>query len=310
MDERGNAMRLSFSIREDVHKGMRRMHDFTREALTDHPMPNPYMPGVESAEDFIFPTVAEMDKVVADSRDGAEMLKADSERVRHEYRGRVKSKLPAFYRESVTRGMLDDMLDKAAGTIQKKWRDAKSEWLAAAAAADVAGDSARVAEEALSSAASAAAMPISRVALPPRVASREISGGSATGQSSPIRPLRRPMSSSNLASSPTRSVLEQEPPVRFVPSRADSLLVAPSVVRHSSSRLVRPFSPIKIEESESEAQFIGRASPAIDLEGAAASAMPLVARPSPIVSPITIRGSAVRNPRFSPIVVPDDSGGS
>lgn len=190
MDEVGNAMRLSFSIREDVHRGMRLMHDFTREALKNDPSPNPYMPGVELAEDFIFPTEAEKDKVAADSRIAAARLRSTEKRLHGEYRDRAKSMLPEFYQKFVDDALANDIVEKAAKTIQEQWRKAKSQWLAALEAEGVAVGSALPRVGSLTSfvkegGAGAAAVDAS----PARVGS-----SSSNGNSSPVRPFRRPMS--------------------------------------------------------------------------------------------------------------------
>lgn len=50
LDPEGFSLRLSFPVREDVHRGMRAIHDFVK-SLTDEPTPNPFME--EDAETFI-----------------------------------------------------------------------------------------------------------------------------------------------------------------------------------------------------------------------------------------------------------------
>lgn len=210
MDELGNAMRLSFSVREDVHKGMRLMHDFVHEALKDHPSPNPYMPGIELAEYFIFPTEAEKDKVAADSRASAERLKLEEERLHGEYRDRAKSMLPEFYQKFVDEKLANDIVEKAVKTIQEKWHEAKSKWLAALEMEGVAVGSELPRVESLASLAKAGGAGAAAVdASPARVKS-----SASNGNSSPVRPLRRPMSNPRFTPSSAGRVVtvEESPP--------------------------------------------------------------------------------------------------
>jgi aspartate/methionine/tyrosine aminotransferase len=218
MDEVGNAMRLSFSVREDVHKGMQLMQDFVREALTDQPSPNPYMSGVALAEDFIFPTEAEMDHVAAESRIGAEGLKLEEERLHAEYRDRAKSMLPEFYQKFVTEALENEIVEKAAETIQNKWREAKSKWLAAVEKAGVVPTPDRLPRvESLASLVKeggAAAVDAS----PARV------GSSLSSGPSPIRPLRRPMSNPRVTPSSAErvGVVKESPPEGLQESSSES----------------------------------------------------------------------------------------
>jgi aspartate/methionine/tyrosine aminotransferase len=246
MDELGNAMRLSFSVRDDVHRGMRLMQDFVREALKNESSPNPYMPDVELAEDFIWPTEAEKDRVAAESRIGAEGLKLEEERLHAEYRDRAKSMLPEFYQKFVTEALENEIVEKAAETIQNKWREAKSKWLAALAEAGVVptpdrlprvGSLASLAKEGGAGA----------VDSPARVGS-----SSSSGKPSPIRPSRRPMSNPRFtASNVGRSAMtaEESPPSAVVqlPSESDDdqgiALVDPPKQRRISHPKAVPWQP-------------------------------------------------------------------
>ena len=220
MDELGNAMRLSFSVREDVHQGMKLMHDFVHEALRDSPSPNPYMPDVELAEDFIFPTKAEMDKVVADSRDDAAELKLEKDRLQSEYRARAKSMLPEFYQKFVDEALANDIVEKAAKTIRNKWRDAKSRWMAALEEAGVVPTPDRLprVESLPSFVKEGGAGAVGFDGSPARVVSR-----SSNGNPSPVRPLRRPMSNPRATpSSLSRVAADKESPPEVVVSKKSS----------------------------------------------------------------------------------------
>ena len=54
LDPEGYSMRLSFSIKEDVHQGMKAIHNFVN-SLTDIPSLNPFFPDYQLAENLIFP---------------------------------------------------------------------------------------------------------------------------------------------------------------------------------------------------------------------------------------------------------------
>lgn len=273
MDELGNAMRLSFSVREDVHKGMRLMHDFVHEALKDHPSPNPYMPGIELAEYFIFPTEAEKDKVAADSRASAERLKLEEERLHGEYRDRAKSMLPEFYQKFVDEKLANDIVEKAVKTIQEKWHEAKSKWLAALEMEGVAVGSELPRVESLASLAKAGGAGAAAVdaSSPARVKSSASGGDSSPARPSSVRPSRRPMSATRVTPSwsPARgggvAIVEKESPPEAAAAQKSSKsedsvdllpkrkLSHPQAIRFGEGRQASragmpPFSPMRSDD--------------------------------------------------------------
>lgn len=121
MDPEGSGMRLSFSIKEDVHRGMQKTHDFIK-ALTNEPTPNPYLPDVALVEDMIFPTQEKMDKIVADSRleviDPAASLRT--------YKRAIRAQLPKHVSRSATDELVSNSVYEAARGVQSLWRQHSS----------------------------------------------------------------------------------------------------------------------------------------------------------------------------------------
>ncbi len=116
MDPEGSGMRLSFSIKEDVHRGMQKTHDFIK-ALTNEPTPNPYLPDVVLVEDMIFPTQEKMDKIVAASR--LEVI--DAEDSLRTYKKAIRAQMPKHILRSATDELLSDSVHEAARGVQGLW---------------------------------------------------------------------------------------------------------------------------------------------------------------------------------------------
>jgi hypothetical protein len=116
MDPEGFGMRLSFSIKDDVHQGMSAMHDFVN-SLTDQPTPNKFMPNVELAETLIFPSEEEIEQNIKASRDE----KLEGNQLEKVYKQNIKNKIQPFSYLELSDRDLKKSLNLAAEIIQEKW---------------------------------------------------------------------------------------------------------------------------------------------------------------------------------------------
>ncbi len=119
MDCNGLGMRLSFSIRDDIHKGMRRINDFV-QTLCSEPSQNKFMPDVELAESFIFPTQQELEKKIVTSREEAKKL--DPDKLLIEYKTNVTNIIRPFFYIRLSDQQLMEAVDLAALKIQSQWK--------------------------------------------------------------------------------------------------------------------------------------------------------------------------------------------
>lgn len=120
LDDSGFAMRLSFAVRKDVHQGLQLIHQFIN-LLSKEPRFNPFLPGVKSTDQIIFPMEAEIKSNLKKSREAALFLKANSKLLLETYRSNIK-KFPTFFYRNHIRTNPDHVIYQAAKTIQHLWR--------------------------------------------------------------------------------------------------------------------------------------------------------------------------------------------
>jgi hypothetical protein len=125
MDTSGDSLRLSFSILDDIHKGMQEMHNFINYGLSDEPQPNPFMPGVALAEDLVFPSISQIEDKVAQSR--FDIADIDADKAQAEYRAKVAGQVPSHVLIGMNRADLNDAVDTAASMIQIGWKKHRDE---------------------------------------------------------------------------------------------------------------------------------------------------------------------------------------
>ena len=126
MDPQGFSMRISFSIEENIHNGMRKMHDFVSHGLLNHPQINKYMPGIDLAENFIFPSKQEMEQEAQMSRQQAANINHEELSSKHKENAksglsRYSPKLSSSSREKLDE-VLDEVLNNSARVIQNAQR--------------------------------------------------------------------------------------------------------------------------------------------------------------------------------------------
>ena len=119
MDPEGFGMRLSFSRREDVHEGMRAVHDFAK-SLTNEPTPNKFMPEVALAEHLIFPSEQEIEQNISNSRAASSSL--DGAGLAKKCKENIQNKLQPLSYIKLTESDLDKAVDLAATKAQTVWQ--------------------------------------------------------------------------------------------------------------------------------------------------------------------------------------------
>jgi aspartate/methionine/tyrosine aminotransferase len=120
LDPEGSGMRLSFAIGDDIHKGMRRIHDFA-SILTPTPTLNKFMPEVELAESLIFPSEREIAQNITRYRSMSEEM--DLEESKKLYENNVLNTSPKAAAQVIAaHGLAGEIVDLNATKIQKVWR--------------------------------------------------------------------------------------------------------------------------------------------------------------------------------------------
>jgi|GEM_PF-3657454 len=125
MDPKGTAIRLSFSCEEDIHKGMKLLQDFVHNTLTDKPTKNPFMPDVELAEQYVFPSKNDMKEVLENSY--TKMPKNHTATLIANYRKNLDQNMPRAKFLKISDQAIENALNQAATAIQKGWKYYKAQ---------------------------------------------------------------------------------------------------------------------------------------------------------------------------------------
>lgn len=126
LDPKGSGMRLSFAIEDDIHDGMRRIHDFA-SILTPTPTLNKFMPEVELAEELIFPNEREIAENIARYR--SESKEVNAKELMTTYENHILESLPkAAAKVLSTHSLTGEVVNLSATKIQKVWRNHSSQF--------------------------------------------------------------------------------------------------------------------------------------------------------------------------------------